>query len=260
VEKTSGVESSRKILRALLAFSERKPQLSIADLIQELDVPSSTAYRYVSLLREVGLLERAGGSRYQVSPRVFALAGAAQAVNDLGAVALPVMHRLVSRVDEKVQLMRATEGFAVCIDRVECTRAVRLHFQPGQTVPLGTGASGKVLLSLRPPAERNAYLERQAAAGAPWADRLPALKRELDQIAQQGWAQSCSEIDDDVWACSAAIPGTSPPAAVTVAAPSYRVDEERRRLILGLLLEGCREIAAKAGGAGGPKRRVRRAR
>ena len=45
-----------------MSFDEYNPRATADQLAQRCGIPLSTAYRYVALLREVGLLEEASGN------------------------------------------------------------------------------------------------------------------------------------------------------------------------------------------------------
>jgi DNA-binding IclR family transcriptional regulator len=65
--RVRGAESPRQVLQVLLAFNEHRPDATISELVAVVGVPLSTCYRYVGLLREVGLLEEAERSTYHVT-------------------------------------------------------------------------------------------------------------------------------------------------------------------------------------------------
>ena len=116
----SGAESARKMLNVLFCFTAEKPLWTVADLCRELDVSTSTMYRHVALLREVGLLDAASDNTYRISTRIMTLAAAAeQAGASLESVALPVMTRIRDLTGETVLISRRNRTFVYCVDRVE---------------------------------------------------------------------------------------------------------------------------------------------
>src|SRR4051812_30590972 len=122
--RRSGAESARKVLELLLRFSDERPAASIRELASETGVPLPTAYRYVALLREMGLVEEGDRGRYHVTPRVAPLARAAYANPGLIRIAEPVMRRLADTTRESVILVRLIGGLPVCVDRVESPHRV----------------------------------------------------------------------------------------------------------------------------------------
>lgn len=228
----------------LLSFSEQRVRASIQELAAEVSVPVSTAYRYVSLLKEMGLLEEGPRNVYHVAPRVLSLSRAMSAANTLSDIALPVMRRLAAEVDETVMLVRVIAGAAVCVEHVESSHPVRLSVRPGQPLPLYAGASGKSLLAHLPEEQRENVLLARAQSDPAFADRLPAFRRELVKIAERGWTSSHAEIDEGIWACSAAIRHPEGAAAtLSTAGPAYRIDEARQAWITERLLPAAAELA-----------------
>lgn len=243
--RTGGVESPRKVLQVLLGFSEQRPHATIQEIADEVNVPQSTAYRYVSLLRELGLLEEGAASTYHVAPRIIGVAQAAAAANPLPLLARPIMRELVAKIDETVFMVRAIGGYAVCVELVEASRTVRLSMQPGHPLPLYAGASGKTLLAFMPEAEREAILQARLKDAPALAAETAALREELDVIVQRRWASSFGEIDDGIWACAAPVlDGERAVATLSTAGPAYRISEAEQERIARLLREHAAKITA----------------
>ena len=90
--KVRGTASAAKLLGVILCFSADRPHRAVPELCDELDVPLSTMYRYVALLREVGLIEFSASNGYRLSKRFIALASAAQkGQSPLDQISLPVI-------------------------------------------------------------------------------------------------------------------------------------------------------------------------
>jgi DNA-binding IclR family transcriptional regulator len=244
--RTVGVESPRKVLQVLLGFSEQRPHATIQEIAADVNVPQSTAYRYVSLLRELGLLEEGAAATYHVAPRIIGVAQAATAANPLARIAKPIMQELVARIDETVFMVRAIGGHAVCVELVEASRAVRLSMQPGHPLPLHSGASGKTLLAFMPEFEREAILQARLKE-QPWlVAEADALRKELDAIRSRRWATSFGEIDEGIWACAAPVlERNRAVATLSTAGPAYRISEAERERIATLLREFAARITAQ---------------
>lgn len=228
--KTPGASSSRKVLQLLLAFSERRPEASVPELAATIGAPVATTYRYVALLKELQLLEEGKAGRYHLTCQVMPLARAAQLSNDLARLAKPTMEEAARELGETVLLFQHFGDNAVCADRVECDRAMRFTFQPGHSVPLGDGASGKMMLALLPEAD----LQRRLPAVL--RRRGPGVRDELKRAMLNRYAVSRGEIEEGVWACSVPVhvPGHRT-AVLTMAGPAARInDEAKRTAILSL--------------------------
>lgn len=241
--KVAGANSSRKLLSTLLCFTEAKPTWSVADLATELDLSTTSTYRYVALLREVGLLDSAANNTYRVTDLVFGLAKACEAAQaPLAQIALPVMTRVRDEVDETVLIARRGGMSAYCIDRVESRRPVRLQFDQGQAMSLHAGALSRVLLSSMSVSERHRYLDSVVPTLKP--DHAACLTDDaLDLTLEQGWTESFEEVDEGIWGCAAAIRlGDTMVAAIGIAAPIFRSDKRRRAQMTNLIRAAASEI------------------
>ena len=67
--RTPGTSSARKLITTLLTFTAEHPTPTINELAERVEVPVSTMYRYISLLRETGLVEPIGDGRFRLRLR-----------------------------------------------------------------------------------------------------------------------------------------------------------------------------------------------
>lgn len=246
--RVHGASSSRKLLHMLLCFSEQRPTWTVAELAAELELSATSAYRYLGLLREVGLLDSAGEKAYRVTDLSHGLARACDAAQvPLADVAVPVMARIREQIDETVLVARRGGTSAYCVDRVESRRPVRLQFDPGQAMDLHAGSLSRILLAAMPGAERRRYVESVRGQLPP--ERATNLAPEvLDSTHARGWTESFEEIDEGIWGCAAAIRlGGTVVGALGTAAPVFRTDEARRAEIIDLVRRGAEEIGAALG-------------
>lgn len=228
--RTPGASSSRKVLQLLLAFSELRWEASVAELAATIGTPVATTYRYVALLKELQLLEEGRAGHYHLTSQVMPLARAAQLANDLARLAKPVMEEAARELGETVLLFQQFGDAAVCADRVECDRAMRFTFEPGHSVPLGVGATGKMLLALLPEIER----DRRLAALV--EQRGTCVRDELKQALESRYSAGSGEIDEGVWACSVPVSAYGRrPAVLSLAGPAARITEEARHTAITAL-------------------------
>ncbi|MES1169883.1 MAG: IclR family transcriptional regulator [Leifsonia sp.] len=237
-------ESARKALEMLLLFDEDQPTLTVAAMADAVGVPLSTTYRYVAILRDMGLLEATDRGAYQVGDRVVPLARAARAGRGpLLGHARPVMEALRDACDETVVLVRRTGDMAFCLDIVESQQAVRLSVETGRPMVLHEGSSPRVLLACMPAAERAAYLDRVRAQDGALASQLD--ERELDRVAELGFTESYEELSDGIWGTAAVIrDGETVVASLGVAGPLFRLTAEQRQAITERTRSAAAQISA----------------
>ena len=246
--RTPGAESGRRLLNTLLAFSAHNPTPTVAQLAAAIDVPTSTAYRYLALLRETGLVEGVGDGTYRLTDRASSLAAAAEAGRAplVGAVA-PFLTELRDAIDETVLVARRGDAFAYCIAREESSHPVRLQYEVGQAMPLHSGSVARVLLAAMPTSERLSYLREHTRDSVP-ANAALLTDEALALVHRDGWTESYEEIDAGIWGVAAAITqGTDGDviAALGTAGPLHRLDDARRHNVA----ERVRDTAARISAA-----------
>ena len=159
------------------------------------------------------------------------------------------MRDLARECGETVILVRLIARSPVCVHRVESEHHLRAAFEPGQSLPLERGASGKVLLASLSPQVRREYLAAFARADPSGA----VLLEEAVRLAvERGWAVSEQEIDRGVWAASAAVTdGRSVIAALTVPSPLVRAAAEAQAHLLGQVRAAAARLSERLADAHG---------
>ena len=255
LRRTAGAESSRKVLSVLAYFEPARPAASIETLARSIRAPMSTAYRYVSLLREFGFLTEAAGGKYALGPRALGMARAAQAALSYTELARPRMEALAHDTGETVFLLRRVGDHAICVGRCDPVDPVRIFLEIGSAVPLHVGASPKMLLAHLPARERDAYIAR-------YIERDPALRRnrarlrgELEHMRAHGSGITIDEITPGVWACAApVIEHGRVVAALSVAGPAFRIRKGRRTAFEAMVRSAARRVSALIDGKPRPAR------
>ena len=229
-QRTKGVDSARRALQILLQFSQSKPELTVEDILETHDISLPSAYRYVSLLREMYLIEERAKGVYVLSPEILQLASAAERTLDYRVEAQAVLDRLSSETGETALYLRQLNEAAVCLAIAESDHAISISFQPGHVMPLHGGAGAKTLLAGFTKARRSQYLNRLDPPLS--AEARERLLGELDGIRSTGFAVSSGEVDEGVWACAAPVHARGHlVGALSVVAHAYRVDEGARTSI-----------------------------
>jgi DNA-binding IclR family transcriptional regulator len=221
-----GCEGARRVLALMLAFSADKNTLTARDLAAATGIALPSVYRYITLLRETGLLAGDERGSYRLSARLIGLARAAEAAESIIEIADPVMRDLAAETGETVILVRLIGRSAVCVHRVQSAQRLRISFEAGQPLPLERGASARLLLSGLPPELRREYL-------APLAERDPAALERFEaqavKDARRGYAISEEELEKGVWAVSAPVlQGKRMIAVITVPSPLVRATGPQR--------------------------------
>jgi DNA-binding IclR family transcriptional regulator len=240
-----GCEGARRVLALMLTFSADENTLTARQLAERTGIALPSVYRYITLLRETGLLAGDERGSYRLSPRLIGLARAAEAAESIIDVADPVMRELAKLTGETVILVRLIGRSAVCLHRVQSAQQLRISFEAGQPLPLERGASSRLLLASLTPNVRREYLAPLAARD-PEAATL--LEKKILLAGQQGYATSEEEIHRGVWAAAAQVmQGKRMMAVLTVPSPLVRAPAEQRALLLSQVRSAARAIEDRLG-------------
>lgn len=242
-EALLAVRQIENTLALLEYFAERKEPATLADVVRQFGWPRSSAFNILTTLVENGYLyePRARGGFYP-SPRWMQVVSAIAEAEPLPESLARVMRRLAEKTGETVWVAAPSNLFAVFLDVIESSFAVRYAAKPGKRVPIHITASGQALLSLMP--QRDVEVILRKVTFDEYGDNAPkSVEQVLQQIAQgrdRGWFRSASNYSADLGGVSVPVAEAGRIYSVTVAGPLYRVKtkaEEHASLIHQALLE-----------------------
>lgn len=229
--KTPGVESARRALRILLFFGDSQRELTPEDIAAEIGVSVPSVYRFLALLKELNLIENTTENRYYLTPRALIFAEGAERSLDTTAILKPRIEELSATLGEAALIVQRIGDYATCVEISHTNHMVAISVQPGEVLSLHRGAGAKVLLASMSEHWLQGYCTRMLTDTAD--EEVNHLLEELQQIQQCGWATSAAEIDEGVWACAAPVTAQGRAvAALSVAAPSYRIQPTERQAII----------------------------
>ncbi|MGH3265278.1 MAG: IclR family transcriptional regulator, partial [Trebonia sp.] len=135
---------------AVLAVIAERGEVRAGELAAAVELPVSTVYRYLRLLREHGFVVDRDGV-YGRGPRLTDTAAPSSAYARLAQTAAPLMQRLTTLTGETVTLaVRVGSSHALCVHQTESPNAEHTAFRIGQVLPLHAGAGERVLLAFAP--------------------------------------------------------------------------------------------------------------
>nr|WP_308113586.1 IclR family transcriptional regulator [Arthrobacter sp. ISL-30] len=192
--------STRTVERALALLSAvcTDGSISLSDAARVVDLSASTALRLLRTLEGSGFVSREPGGNFRPGASVIQLGALALSHESLVSLCTPHMKRLVAHTGESCYLsIPGPGGTGIYIAIVEGTHSVRHTSWVGRSIPLDGSAAGKVLTG-----GQN----------------------------ERGFAIVRSGVEDDITAVAAPIViGGRTVAALSIVAPSYRLDEAKAR-------------------------------
>ena len=242
----SALTTLEKCVNILSLFTPATPTLTVYDIAERLNLPKSTAYRYLSALKHHKLLqEDTTPGSYRLGHKVIELARSAL-VASLEEIARPFMERLSRQTGETIVLAGLRHHEGVCLEKVEGRHALRVTHERGAAFPLHAGATGKVLMAHLGQDEKQAIVND---VGLPQFSETTItdqrqLESRLAQIEEQGFAESDGETIVGSYSVAAPIFGRTGRivASLSVSAPRQRIDKTTRETMIALIVEAAQQI------------------
>lgn len=242
------MRSVQRVLAVFESFTAEQNSLSLHELSQRIELPKSTAFRFLQSLEKAGYLVRLEDQRYCLSFRFTRLAGMVRSTLGVREIARPIMVELAQKTEENVTLHTVSGNMRVCIDAVATAMQLRSVTQPGEQVPLTLGATSKLLVAHMTDKQQATRIIGQMARTT---KRTQAqVRAELTCIKERGCAASHGERVAGLSAISAPVKGVDDAVhyCLTVAGPTVRVQANEKafiKLVVGAAADVSRLLGAK---------------
>ena len=250
-EAYSGTQAVRRAVAVLKAFTDARPEQSLAELATRAGLHKTTAFRLLTALASEGLVARVTGSEtYRLGPEAIALGGRALRANDVREVARETLVALAERAGETATIESLVEGDTLILDEVHRRDSPRAAPSVGTRWPAHATSTGKVLLAGLP---ETALRERLALPLARPARRtirtIALLRRELARVRDAGYAVAVDELEDGFTAIAVPVRNHDGDvvAALSVGGPGARLTADRRAALLPPLRQAAAGISRRLG-------------
>jgi len=227
--------------------------ISLAELCSLIEIPKSSAYRYLVTLQELNLAERKSDERYYLGTKLIEMAGVYLLKSDLRNDSQATLDGLAEITGETIHLAVPSGTEVVYIAKVESKHALSMFSHIGARLPMHCTALGKAILAF------SDRYKLQAVLSVPLAVRTPnsitlvkALEDELTLIRSRGFAIDNEENEIGIRCVGAPIFDytTKPVGAISVSAPSDRMDQERCNSLGPVVRNAALNISRRKGYAG----------
>jgi DNA-binding IclR family transcriptional regulator len=234
-----GSQSIDRAARILVRLVESDHVITLNGLMEETQLPKTTAARLLRALERNGLAQRHPGGGFRPGPVLVDYARRDTAIGDLATLALPFLERLEELTGETTNIAIPTPAGVARLAQIDSP-------QPGgnwvgRRIPSHASSMGKVFMAFgaaQPPFGR---LQR---LGPNTITSMPELLAELEQVRRDGYATTWEELEDGL--CSTAAPvrggrGTVI-AAISVSAPTVRTTHKRLAVLTGYVVEAANAL------------------
>ncbi|MBM3487706.1 MAG: IclR family transcriptional regulator [Alphaproteobacteria bacterium] len=216
-------------LRLLKSFSRERPDIGLADLARELNLPRTTVFRMARTLEAIGFLRRVNnGKTYRLGAAVLGLGFEYLAGMDVTEVAREHLEALSRATGFSTHLGMRDGTDLVYISRYAAVGAVISNIRVGTRLPVHASSMGRILLSdLAPDELDRLFLGRSLQKYTEQTPTsLPVLKAMLARDRQRGYVISRAFYVKGVCGIAAPVRDAAGRvvAAINLIAPDSRID------------------------------------
>lgn len=223
---------------------------SLGDLAAAIGLSKPATFNLLKTLEVEGLVAKDPAARYRLTWGVYELGSAVVRSANLSRVSRIHLDRLAEETGEAVLLGILDERTVLYIDRGQAGDSFAMVANVGRRSPLHTNASGKVLLAGQSREFIDGILDSPLERHTDYTITDPGrLREELDNVRRDGFA--LCEQEQEAGLSSVSVPVVdytgSTVAALTVAAPSQRIDRNSIPALCNILRREALAISAQMG-------------
>ena|ERR1700754_686822 len=250
-EQVEGVPRLLVLAKAwsvLDAFSDGRPELSMAELVSRTGLPTSTCARLVRNLAHDGLLER-NGERYRIGLAIVRWAGLALRGRSLVEVAGPILEWLRDQTGESALLCVRDGRFVVVVASASSTQEILRQVRVGEVLPLYAGSIGKTFLAFDPDAwEAIRGMKLQSFTERTVTNRS-VLHEQVEAVRQRGYGISSEERNNGVAGVTAPVFDAQDRqvGSIGITGPVSRLTIENLERFAPLVIDASRRITRQLG-------------
>jgi len=237
------VQSVERAFELLELITDAGGSAALSELAATADLPLPTIHRLLRTLVGLGYVRQLPNRRYALGPRLIRLGEGATA--QLGALALPVLKKLVDQLGETANMAVLDSDQVLYIAQAPSRHSMRTFTEVGRRAHAHATGVGKAVLAQLPDDHVRRIVTRTGLPAVTEASitGLDELLADLELIRERGWSVDEQEQELGVRCFAAAVPGAPSPTAISVSGPVSRVDEAFGERAVPLLQAAAREIA-----------------
>jgi len=193
-------------LAVMLALSDKKRRMSIAQVSLRTGIPRAAARRSLHTLSKLGFVAADDARRFYLRPRVLSFSHAYLSTSPLAVLAQPILDRLGEKLHEACSLAIVDGDEIVYIARSASSRIMSPALNVGRRLPAYCTSIGQVLLAHLPAHELDEYLARTRFHPYTEHTLMSAenLRTALSEVRESGFAFASQQMEARL--CTLAVP------------------------------------------------------
>ena len=169
-------------MAVMLALSDKKRRMSIAQISHRTGIPRAAARRSLHTLAKLGFVAADDARRFYLRPRVLSFSHGYLSGSPLAVLAQPILDRLGESLRESCSLATLDGDEIVYLARSTSSRIMSTTLNVGRRLPAYCTSIGHVMLAHLPQDELDAYLAR--VRFHPYTEYTPNSKDTLQALLQ----------------------------------------------------------------------------
>ena len=193
-------------LGVLLALSDKKRRMTIAQVSHRTGIPRAAARRSLHTLEKLGFVAADDARRFYLRPRVLSFSHGYLSASPIAVLAQPILDRLSDSLREACSLAMPDGEEIVYIARSSSSRIMSPALNVGRRLPAYCTSIGHVMLAHLPQDQLNDYLAY--ARFHPYTDNTPTSAEKLlpllAAVRESGFAFASQLMEPRI--CTLAVP------------------------------------------------------
>jgi IclR family pca regulon transcriptional regulator len=193
-------------LAVMMALSEKRRRISIAQVSHITGIPRAAARRSLHTLAKLGFVAMDEANLFYLRPRILSLSHSCLSASPLAKLSQPILDRLGEEIGESCSLAVLDSDEIVYLARSSASRVIAPSLNVGRRIPAYCTSIGQILLAHLPEYEFESYLQnaRLQAYTEHTVTERDELRAVLTEARASGCAFSREQIEPRV--CSLAVP------------------------------------------------------
>jgi DNA-binding IclR family transcriptional regulator len=243
------IRSVHRAIELLRALGRQPGGATVSELALQLGMPKSSVYRLlVTLRRSDWVAFDPEAELYRLGIGLLEVSAGVLDRMDLRELARPHLLAILKECDESVHLGLLNDTSVIYALKFESTKSIRMVSEVGRMAPLYCTGLGKAMLAWMPGAEREALLKRielRRFTDTTLTD-AGSLDADLAAARTRGYTIDEGEHEDFVRCVGAPLLGPQGlVGSISVAAPAFRMTDDRVAELGALVSRHCTEISAE---------------
>lgn len=246
-----GGRSARRVLSIFELMLRRGEPVAVAEVVDGIGIPKSTAYELIRTLLAAGYVERHGIAGYFLGRKLFELGMAYRSHVDLLKEGGRIVEELRDETGETVQLSVLDNNVMLVLVKEESQKPIRIISKVGSRVPVNWAAAGRLLVSDLGEAELRSLLQKIVRASP--TGRAPTdpdeLVRQIRRFRSQGYGFELGEANEHAGCVAAPVIDMSGRcvAAISIVAPEQRLQRRHRDVLIAAVRRAADRLSRRLG-------------